>query len=107
MKKLILAIAAVFVLSGCMTRAPFTPAPGLIYQDTKAPLSLEYNRTDLGSKVGEAKTTSILGILATGDASIEAAAKNGRIKTVKHSDYAFKSILFGIYTETTVYVYGD
>ena len=50
---------------------------------------------------------SILGLVAWGDTSIQAGAKNGNIKTVKHTDYEFFNVLFGAYTETTVFVYGD
>ena len=58
------------------------------------------------SKVGVAKSTSILGLVATGDASIKAAAANGGIKTIKYVDYDAKNTL-GICGEYTTTVYGD
>lgn len=106
MKKLLVAAALVLGLTGCTT-APFQPSEGIMYTDVKAPLQLEYDKTDLGHKVGSASSTSVLGLVATGDCSTQAAAKNGGIKTIKHADYEFKNILFGIFTKTTVYVYGD
>ena len=57
-------------------------------------------------KVGVSKATSILALIATGDASIEAAAKAGNIKTIKYVDWSAKNIL-GIYGEYTTTVYGD
>ncbi|MBU0634713.1 MAG: TRL-like family protein [Candidatus Omnitrophica bacterium] len=58
------------------------------------------------SKVGTAKATSILGMVATGDCSIKTAAANGGIKTIKYVDYDAKNIL-GIYGKYTTTVYGD
>ena len=110
MKKLmgcVLSIAAVsFFCSGCaMVQAPFSPPNGFVYNQTRAPLSLEYNKTNLGDKRGTAEATSVLGMIATGDCSIETAARNGGIKTITHADYEFQNIL-GIFTKTTVIVYG-
>jgi len=59
-----------------------------------------------GRKVGTATATSILGLIATGDASIEAATRNGGITKVKYVDYSVKNIL-GLFGEYTTTVYGD
>ena len=106
MKKILAIILVAFSLSGCMT-APFQPSSGLLFTDTKAPLQLDYDNTDLGHKIGTGSSTSILGLFAFGDCSVQAAAKDGGIKTIKHTDYEFTNVLFGIFTKTTVYVYGD
>ncbi|MDD5466107.1 MAG: TRL-like family protein [Candidatus Omnitrophica bacterium] len=58
------------------------------------------------SKVGTSKATSILGLVATGDCSIKAAAANGGIKNIKYVDYDAKNTL-GVYGEYTTTVYGD
>jgi hypothetical protein len=50
---------------------------------------------------------SVLGLVAWGDASTAAAAKQGGISTLNHMDKEFLNIIFGIYTETTTIVYGD
>jgi hypothetical protein len=60
----------------------------------------------VGSKTGEASSTAILGIYASGDDSITAAAKAGGIKTIgtiskKQQGY------FGVYNKTTTVVTGD
>ena len=106
MKKILAATAVALLLTGCTT-APFQPSTGAMYTDIKAPLQLEYNDTNLGHKVGKATSHSFLGLFAFGDNSIQAGAKDGDIKTIKHTDYEFVNVLFGLFTKTTVYVYGD
>jgi hypothetical protein len=81
-----------------------SPVAGGLYTDVKAPVTATANPTY--SKVGTASCSSILGIIGTGDASIEAAAKNGGITKIHHVDYRSTSIL-GIYAKYTVYVYGE
>ncbi len=97
-------IAAIAVmLSGC---AAYSTAPvlGAIYTDVKAPLTATDN--PLATKVGTAEATSILGLVATGDASINTAAQKAGIKKISHIDYHSTSIL-GIFAKFTVYVYGE
>lgn len=60
----------------------------------------------VGSKVGTAQTTSILGIIATGDGSIEKAAKSAGITKISHVDKKTSSVL-GIYTTCKYFVYGE
>mgnify|MGYP000185938939 FL=1 len=61
---------------------------------------------NLGKKVGQSSAMNILGIVATGDASITTAAKNGGIKKVSHVDSKKTSVL-GIFGTYTTIVYGD
>ncbi len=49
---------------------------------------------------------SILGLIAVGNCSVEAAAQGGNISKVSTVDYKNKSI-FGIYTEIKVIVTGE
>ena len=77
---------------------------GYVYQSQKSPGMVTSNT--LGSKVGTAEATSISGIVSTGDASINAAAKAGGIKKVSHVDYETSNIL-GIYAKHTTIVYGE
>ena len=97
------ACTAAVLFTGCLS-APFVPPRGL-YSEISAPLSTE-GAIDVGSKKGEATAKTILGLVATGDCSIAAAAKNGGLTTIKHIDYKYKNIL-GIVQETTVVVYGE
>ena len=87
-------------LSGC---ASVMPLNGSLYTAVQGPLSMG-NGTN-SSKTGEATATSILGV-ATGDASIATAMKNGGITRVHHVDTRVKNVL-GIYAEFTTIVYGD
>ena len=110
MKKLcaLLLLMSIVALSGCagVYRAPVLPSVGMLFAEIKAPLDVDFDDTDLGSRVGKATSKSILGWFATGDASIQAAARNGGITKIKHADYEFNNIL-GVYSEFTTVVYGD
>lgn len=96
------AIACAISLSGCARTA--APAIGSIYTSTVAPVTA--TASEAGSKTGEATVSSVLGIIATGDASIAAAAKNGGITKIKTVDYKAFSIL-GIYATYTTVVTGE
>ena len=104
MKKVFLPIAslllAVFLLTGCATIYPV----GSLYSQVKLPVNATSNSSY--SKVGKASCTSILTLITTGDASIEAAAKNGGITKIHHVDWEVENILGIIGTYTTT-VYGD
>ncbi len=50
--------------------------------------------------------SNVLGIVATGDGSIQAAMANGGISRIHHIDYKNFSVL-GVYHKMTVMVYGD
>lgn len=105
MKKGLIIMAAVIfsasLLAGCASVLP----TGILYTEVKAPVA---TGVDVGSysKVGTSKATSILGLVATGDASIKTAMSNGRITKIKYVDYDAKNIL-GVYGEYTTTVYGD
>lgn len=93
----------VIVMSGCATG--MQPVSGGLFSDVKGPLAV--TSTNVGhSKTGSAKATSILGLIATGDASIAAAMEQGGITKVHHVDYHTSSIL-RVFAETTVTVYGE
>ena len=106
--KIAAATALTGILSGCagFYSAPFTPPGGALYSDIQAPLSIEPEGTKLGSKVGEASSTSILGLYAVGDVSVATAAEAGGITTVRHIDYKMKNLL-GVLSTFTIVVYGD
>ncbi len=103
MKNFLLIAAIALTLSSCGAYVA-SPVTGFIYTDLKAPLMATSN--PVATKVGTAEVTSILGIVATGDASIDSAAKKAGITRISHVDYEASSIL-GIYAKFTVYVYGD
>jgi len=88
-------------LTGCYG-APVMPPIGIFYSDIQAPLDVDYDQTALTNKTGEATSMSILGLVALGDCSAEAAARDGGIKTITHADYKFHNLLGIIQTFTTV-----
>jgi len=102
--KILLAVIGVglaTMLIGCATPYPY----GALYTGIKSPVAV--GSGDLSySKTGTAVSTSYFGLVATGDASIEAAKANGDIKTIKYVDYKAENILGLIGTYTTI-VYGD
>jgi hypothetical protein len=82
---------------------------GILYQDTKTPsaqLAYYGPTSSVSTHVGTATATSILGILATGDASLDAAMKAGNITKVHHVDVEVVSYL-SIITTYKLIVYGE
>lgn len=61
--------------------------------------------TGTGTKTGQACASSILGLVATGDASVSAAKAAGGITEVAHVDHDIFSIL-GLYGTTCTVVVG-
>jgi hypothetical protein len=104
MKKILTTVlavgAVVFVCSGCATPIPY----GVIFTEVTLPVGASSNTG--GAKVGTSKCQSVLGLVATGDASIDTAKKNGGITRVTHVDFQARNIL-GIIGDYTTTVYGD
>jgi len=95
------------LLGGCATPAssPVIPAYAAV-SVYSAPVDLDYNDTDLGSKIGTSTVHTILGIVSFGDCSAAAAAANGGIKVIKHADCSVVNALF-FYSSYKTIVYGD
>lgn len=102
MKKLLLLLVSAAALSGCASAT--MPVTGLLYGNVKAPLTATASTET--HRVGRASTRSILGIIASGDASIQTAARNGGITEIHHVDYESQNF-FGVLAEFTVVVYGN
>lgn len=81
-----------------------SPVAGMLFTDIKDGMAVTANAGS--SKVGTAEVKAYLGIIATGDASIQTAAKNAGITRIHHVDYQSKSYV-GIYSVYTVIVYGE
>ena len=101
MKKLLGLGLACGLLAGCASAA--TPIWGW-YTDVQ--WSMEVPNGPMGSKSGDAKATSILGIVATGDCSIQAAAKAGGITKVMTVEHNTKNII-GLFAVFTTVVTGE
>jgi len=100
MKKLLLIAAIATFFAGCAVG----PLPGVIY--TGADYGLDATANAVGSKVGTGQATAILGIVATGDASINTAARQAGISRISHVDYKVTNII-GVYQTYEIYVYGE
>jgi hypothetical protein len=100
--------ACALASSGCAAfySAPVVPAAAGLYMNTKAPLDTHFDPTELGDKTGKASVRTVLWLIAWGDASAAAAAQDGGIKTIRHADYEFLSVL-GVYQSFTTVVHGD
>ncbi|PID43001.1 MAG: TRL-like protein family [Proteobacteria bacterium] len=103
MKKLVLGsiIIASTALTGCATSIPV----GGLMTDVTLPISAT-SSIGKSSKVGTSHCQSILGMLAQGDCSIEAAKRDGGISKVYHVDWKANNIL-GIIGKYETTVYGD
>jgi hypothetical protein len=104
MKKKVLSLTAVLVamafLAGCASLYPM----GMAYTEVQLPTGATGAAKSL--KVGTSQCISVLALVAIGDASIEAAMKNGGITKIHHVDWDVKNIL-GIYGEYKTTVYGE
>jgi hypothetical protein len=98
--------AFALLVQGCLT-APFMPPMGTLVSSVQAPLDIDYHQTNVAAaKTGEASSISILGLVALGDCSTQAAAQQGGLRTVNTADYDYFNVL-GIFQKTTVRVYGE
>ncbi|TGJ98207.1 TRL-like family protein [Leptospira langatensis] len=108
MKKSLMAIALIgmLTLTNCI---PFVY--GSIYTDVTENATI-FNRDNsqkdgVGEKSGEACASSILNLIATGDAGIKAAAKKGGMKVVKAIDHNRSNVLGSVYVSSCTIAYGD
>ena len=108
MKKALACLAvvllAVALLTGCAYPIVESPAVGIIYTEVEAPIGATSNANS--TKVGTSMCESILGLIAIGDASIEAAMKDGEITQVYTVDHHLMNVL-GVYVEWTTIVTGE
>ena len=86
--KSILGLSLLLILSGC-AHAPVT---GLLYSDVTYPSTATSNPT--GNRIGESCASSILGLIAMGDASIETARRNGGINMITSIDEHYLNYFF-------------
>jgi len=99
--KALTAIAVSIILSGCLP--VYTPAIGILMTDVTGPIM---SNGKVGAKEGRACAQSILMLVAQGDASIAAAAKDGGIKKIDTIDHYSRSIL-GIVADFCTIVRGS
>jgi len=88
-------------LIGCQPVA--SPLAGIFYNETK--FGWEVTQNAAATKQGKACAETIMGLVATGDASIAAAKAAGGITEVSHVDHSAKSTA-GFHAEYCTIVYG-
>ena len=103
--KIVTLCVALAVIAGLATGCASPYPQGVLLTELTLPVDVTSNNGK-ATKVGTATCTSLLGLIAQGDASIEAAKKNGGITKVHHVDWKAKSLL-GIIGEYTLTVYGE
>ena len=103
--RLLLASICLLAATGCYYSAPVIPPMGMAFADVSAPIDIDAEATPVSAKVGEAEAMSILGLVALGDCSIDAAAKAGGLTTVEYLDYHYFNII-GVYQTFTTRAYG-
>ncbi len=95
-----LLLIAALGLGGCA----ISPAPlyGGLYTNITYPSQYGTSQLGPGSKRGTSSATSFLGIIATGDAGVEAASNNGGITTIHTVDQTTTNVLglFATYKTT-------
>lgn len=106
MKKVLLsAVAAVALLATSCAVVNTPVGTGFLYTSVTSG-DLATSNTLTGKKVGQSSATNILGLVATGNAGIELAAKNAGIKKISHVD-SKKTTILGIFSTYTTTVYGE
>lgn len=99
----LVALVSTALLAGCGAYAS-SPVTGFWFTQISAPLDATSNAGS--GKVGTGTCSSILGLIAMGDCSIDTAAKSAGITKIHHVDSVTTNIL-GIYATFTTKVYGE
>jgi hypothetical protein len=103
------ACTAIGFLSSCAALISTPTGPAGLYANVTYPspaLAVECKSDIKRDNVGQSSATNILGIINTGDISIEAAMKNGKITKIHHVDMKTECVL-GLYAKKTIIVYGE
>ena len=100
MKKMMFVLGSVLLLGACAT--PSTEVGIALFSDTVQPLMVTNNAG--ANKVGRACGKNYLGLFITGDMSVEAAKKDGKITQVTSIDKEIKG--YALYAEVCTVVRG-
>ena len=101
----ILSLALVGVLfSACAIAAGHSVPTGSLYTGVTQGVS---GNGPAGGKQGEACSSGILGLVATGDAGIKAAAAQGNIKAIATVDHKLTTVLGSVYVSSCTIVTGN
>lgn len=100
----VIALVTVGLFTGCATVGSRAGA-GMLYTNVKDYTNVEYINGGT-SKVGKACGNNILGLVVTGDMSLDSAKKKAGITKVSSVDYEGNSIL-GLYNTVCLVVHGE
>lgn len=101
-----------FTLTGCagamvgFQPSLFTAGPGILFTEVQGG-SLVVDSNAPAAKSGQACSSQILGMIATGDTRIETAMNNGGIKKVAFVNQSIRSYVLGVYSEVCTIVRGS
>ncbi len=106
------AVASFALLSGCASNLfPGGPSVhGVLVTNVTSPaqnLTVATDGAVVASKTGSASSTAILGLIATGDSSVQAAMKAGNITKVHNVDHTVNSFIYGAFIRHTINVHGE
>jgi len=96
----------VLLVGGCAFQAPVVPPAGGLYTSYSAPLTTELHGQGTATRTGEASTQAVLGLVAWGDCSLDAAAEEGGLSTIEYCDYSYLNVVLGVYQKFTVTAHG-
>lgn len=102
LRRLAASVFTLVLVSGCALPTRF-PLVGVLYTGVQQGVTAT---AQLSVKRGEACAMHILGLIATGDASIDAARKNGGIRSISTVDEQVSSFLLGLYSQVCTVVHG-
>jgi hypothetical protein len=109
---LFVSASAVMLCSGCASNLfPGGPSiAGVLYTDVEDPaqhLAVAMDKAATSTKTGTSSAAGYLGLIATGDASVDAAMKDGGITKVHHVDHKTQLVLWGLWVKSSTIVYGE
>ena len=96
MKKVAMLLIVSTLLASC-ARTQSGVSAGVIFSSWNDTISGSVNNNIELDKRGEACAVNVLGIVAVGDSSIEAAKRAAGIKDVAFADTTYLNVLFGIF----------
>jgi hypothetical protein len=99
MKRVFMLVVCAVILAGCATNMPV----GLLLSGVRLPVSANGGPA---SKEGKAICSSFMFLISTGDCSVNAAMKNGKIARVSYMDWEVDNV-FGLQGTYTLHVYGE
>ncbi len=112
MPQALMSIPCVLLLlstSGCYAgiASAGTGVPGLLYASTVTPeVGTSVTSNVAGKKVGQAVCQTYLGLIASGDCSVEAAAADGKITRIHSVARKVENVL-GLFAKVTIIVTGE